>query len=409
MIINPAQQVHGLEEIEAGEKALRSGHWAEGNYARQFRESLLAYLHKKYITLTNSGSSANLAAILALTTKFIPEHRRLLPDDEVITPALCFPTTVSPIIYSGAVPVFVDVEPGTWNIDPTQVVEQITPRTKAIVVAHNLGNLFNVGVIRKIAVENNLWLIEDACDAMGGKWNGEMAGSLGHIGTFSFYPAHHISTGEGGAACTDNVYLHKGMRSIANWGRHCWCEPAQDDSCGRRYEWQLGGLPKGYDHKNTYSEWGFNLKMTDIQAAIGDQQMLRLEGFVQARKANHARIREFFSQYEDWFELPEIYPGADPSWFGYVIKLKDSTPFNRDEMAIFLEQHHINSRAFFCGNITLQPVVYDNPALKYRTSGDLSVSDDIMRNAFWIGCHPAIGKNEMGYLLEVLNKFLGRY
>lgn len=409
MIINPAQQIHGQEEIDAAVRVVKAGFWAEGGNAMKFKRDLCKLIGTRYAVLTNSGSSANLAAIMALTTHWIPEDRRLKQGDEIITSALCFPTTVSPIKYAGCIPVFVDVEPGTWNINPDQVEEMITPKTKAIIVAHNLGNPFNLTRIKEICDKYNLWLIQDCCDALCSKWNGENVGMQGDIATSSFYPAHHVSTGEGGAVYVNNPLLFRSVSSMVNWGRDCWCDPGEDDVCHKRYGWQLGNLPMGYDHKNSYAELGFNLKMTDIQAAIGVEQLKRLDGFIKARTYNHAFLRDLFSKYEQWFELPQKYEEADPNWFGYVIKLKKNAPFTRDEMVVYLEKAGIRSRAFFCGNITKQPCFHNRDDNKFKSHSDLSVSDDIMSNAFWIGVHPGIGETERLFMNETILGFLNKY
>ena len=405
-IINPAQQVHGREEIAAGIEVLESGHWAEGIKSLEFRFALSKYIGIKNVTLTNSGSSANLAAIMALTTHWIPEDRRLVEGSEVITPALCFPTTVSPIIYAGAIPVFVDVD-RTWGIDTEQVEKAITDKTRVIITAHNLGNPVQMDKLRDICSEHNLYLITDCCDALGCRWDGERSRAIGHIGTLSFYPAHHISCGEGGAVFTKDPEIHKAIKSMVNWGRDCWCEPGHDNTCGRRYKQQLGGLPYGYDHKNTFAEMGFNLKMTDIQAAIGIEQLKRVNGFIQVREDNHKFFWEYFSKMNGWFELPMHYPEAMPSWFGYVVKLKEGTPFTRDEMVLDLDKAGIRSRAFFCGNITRQPCLWKKGG--YRVVGDLRISDEIMNNAFWIGVHPGIGEEQRRYMIQVLDNFLNKY
>ncbi len=746
-IINPAQQVHGQEEIDAATKVLEAGFWAEGGYAANFKKDLQEFLGVRYSMLTNSGSSANLAALMALTTHWIPEDRRLKEGDEIITTALAFPTTISPIYYARAIPVFVDVESGTLNIDPAQEEGMISPKTKAIMVAHNLGNPFNLDAIQSIADKHNLWLIQDCCDAIGADWNGEKINTFGDVSTSSFYPAHHISTGgEGGAVYTDNSRIFRGLQSMINWGRdcftpdsmvstwrgcipikdimigdkvltrfgykdvnnvivkdsrkemlsikafghkpiettidhkilvkkndwewiqaknikkgdllrvesilenrkvlnkdimylsglylaeggliigskgpsgyngkkykyhavefnlcddemelvdelkrivkhhynvngsvrkdkkhglrlrfksrrlytflsenfgtgsskkfisnkilgskdtiyklvkgyiqgdgsdkgqgitlgscnlglitqvqsilniyniragftilkrnkdifisgkkvinakplyilnmygknrktverfmagetvesleayeapvekiaklnyqgpiydlsiegkheytvngfvvhNCYCAPGCDNTCGKRYDWELGDLPKGYDHKNTYTEFGFNLKMTDIQAAIGIEQLKRLPGFIEARRENHAQLREFFSAYNGWFELPESYEQATPSWFGYVVKLTENAPFTRQQMVQALEENGIMSRAFFSGNVLKQPVFYGRD-IEHRVSDSLEVSNGMMENSFWIGCHPAIGDEEMKYMKHVLANFL---
>lgn len=409
MIINPAQQVHGEEEIQAGIEAVKSGRWAEGPHADEFRSALKKYLGVKYALLVNSGSSANLAALMSLTTHWIrDEKRRLKPGDEVITAALCFPTTVSPIIVAGCIPVFVDVEPGSWQISPKQIEEMITPKTKAVMVAHNLGAPFNLTAIVDICKKHNLWLISDMCDALGTKWDDKLVTQYGDIWTSSFYPAHHISTGEGGAVYTNNTQIYLGAQSTINWGRDCYCPPNKDNSCGRRYGWKLGELPEGYDHKNTYTELGFNLKMTDIQAAIGVEQLKKLDGFIEARRFNHHFLARLFAKYDKWFEIHTDYESAKSSWFGYVIKLRPGTPFERNEMVEYLDTNGIKSRAFFCGNITRQPMITDRD-FKYKRHKDLSVSDDIMNSTFWIGCHPGIRQAERDYMEKVITQFLDQY
>jgi CDP-6-deoxy-D-xylo-4-hexulose-3-dehydrase len=393
MIWSTGKQIAGRQEREAAYEAIERDAWVEGVKAREFENSLKEFLGVRYVELTNSGSSANLAAIMCLKSEFIPEEKRLREGDEIITTALSFPTTVSPIVMAGCVPVFVDVELGTWNVNPRQVREMITDKTKAIILAHNLGNPFNVDEILDICKEFGLTLIEDNCDSLGSTWKGKKTGSIGHIGTSSFYPAHHISTGEGGAVYTNDPKIKRALSSVINWGRHCWCEPNCDNTCGKRFGFELGELPEGYDHKNIYAELGFNLKMTDIQAAIGVEQMKRLEGFISARKSNHEFLRNQFALAPNWFERPEWYEGASPSWFGYVVKVKPEAPFTARELQRKFQDHGIMSRAFFCGNITKQPV-FTSGRYKYRTHRDLSVSDDVMSNAFWIGVHPGITEEQ---------------
>lgn len=409
MIINPAKQVHGEEEINAARSVIESGSWADGEPNRMFETALAKYHNMKYATLVNSGTSANFAAILALTTRYVQEKRRINPGDEVITTALSFPTTVSPIVYAGAVPIFVDVERGSWNIDTDQVLQMITERTKAIIVAHALGNPFNVKALKQIAVDYGITLIEDNCDCLGGEVDGQKTGSFGDVSTCSFYPAHHISTGEGGVVMTNNTQIQRGINAIVNWGRDCWCRPGCDDTCGARYSQQHGELPFGYDHKNTYSEFGFNFKMSSIQAAIGIEQLKRLAGFVDARRYNHAFLSELFGRYSDWFEATETYEDTIMSPFGYVVKLTDRAPFTKSEFEQYLNGAGIRSRAFFCGNITRQPVLSRNARYIFRKHSDLSVSDDIMNNAFWIGVHPGIGEAERQYMEEAITKFLSSY
>ena len=408
MTIEPSAPVHGEEEKQAIVRASETWGRNHGEHSIAFENQLSEYLDAKHVTLVNSGSSANFAALMAMTSEMVPENRRLNQGDEVITAAMGFPTTVSPIIYAGAVPVFVDVEKGTGNINPEQVREMITDKTKVIMVAHTLGNPFNIDEIRDICEEHELTLIEDNCDALGSEWNSKRTGTFGHIGTSSFYPAHHISTGEGGAVYTNNAILSRAIKSMVSWGRDCFCGPAQDNVCGHRYDQQHGDLPHGYDHKNTYTNFGFNFKMVDIQAAIGVEQMKRLDGFTTARRYNHDYITEVFSQYKDWFVLPEVYEGANPSWFGYIVEVAEDAPFTKRELELFLDEAGIKSRALFCGNITKQPVL-SSGRFEYKAHPDLSVSDRMMENAFWIGVHPAIGEREREYMKEQITNFMSEY
>jgi len=407
--IDPSTPVHGREEVEAAQRAAEQWWNVEGEPTEEFERALSGFIGMKHVELVNSGTSANFAALMALTTDYIPVNRRLNKGDEVITTALSFPTTVSPIAYSGAIPVFVDVERNTWNISPGQVREMITDKTKAIMVAHALGNPFNLEEIMAICEEEGITLIEDNCDCLGGTWNGRKTGSFGHLSTLSFYPAHHISTGEGGAVMTNNFQLQRGLNAMINWGRDCYCPPGQDNTCGARYGQKHGELPKGYDHKNTYTEFGFNFKMSQIQAAIGVEQMKRLPGFIRDRQFNHKFLTAVFSQYKEWFEPTLAYDGAEMSPFGYVIKLNDKAPFTKREFEQFLDEQGIRSRAFFCGNITKQPVLSRGGKWAFRKHPDLSVSDDIMDNSFWIGVHPGIKEEQRAYMKEKILEFLGRY
>lgn len=400
----PISQVYGQEEINAGIDALQSGHWTEGWFSNEFKKMLSKYLNRKFVLLTNSGSSANLAAIMSLTTHWIPEDVRLKEGDEIITTALCFPTTVSPIIYAKCVPVFVDVDE-TWNIDCEQVEQMITQKTKAIIVASNLGNPFNIDRIVGICKKYNLWLINDNCDSLGSTWNGNQTGSFGDIATSSFYPAHQISTGEGGAVYTDNPFIFRGLQSMINWGRDCYCNPGIDNTCKRRFSQKFGDLPDRYDHKNVYTEFGFNLKMNDIQAAIGVQQLKKLGYFIEKRRYNFGELMITFAKY-NWFELPVIFEQSNPCWFGYVVKLKDA-PFTKDAFIEYLEFNHISTRAFFCGNITKQPLLWDRN-IKFRKS-NLKNSDDMMNNSFWLRVHPGIDKKFMDYTEQRICKFLNQY
>ena len=406
MRIDPSGPVYGEEEKLAAQKAAETWWNIEGEPTDAFKGALGEYVGMKHVELVNSGSAANLAALAALTTNYIPENRRLNKGDEVITTALSFPTTVSPIVYMGAIPVFVDAQRGNWNANPEQIKEMITSKTKAIMIAHALGNPFNVKEIQAICEEFGLTLIEDNADALGAKWNGKRTGGFGHISTVSFYPAHHISTGEGGAVMTNNFQIFRGLQSMINWGRDCYCAPGQDDTCGARYSQQQGELPKGYDHKNTYTNFGFNMKMSQIQAAIGVEQMKRLPGFVNMRKFNHKFLEQIFGYFPNWFETTQPYEGAEMSPFGYVVKITKQAPFTRREFEQFLDEKGIRSRAFFCGNITKLPVLSRGNRFEYRRHPNLSVSDDIMENSFWIGVHPGIKDFEREYMADNIFEFL---
>lgn len=407
--IDPSGPTHGQEEIIAAKKAAEQWWNIEGEPTTAFKKALSEYVGVKYVELVNSGSSANLVALMAMTTNYIPENRRIKAGDEIITTALSFPTTVSPIIQAGCVPVFVDVDKNTWNVNTNQIEEMITPKTKAIMVAHALGNPFNVKALQYICEKYELTLIEDNADCLGGEYNGKKTGSFGHISTTSFYPAHHISTGEGGAVMTNNFAIHRALESMINWGRDCYCPPGQDDTCGARYGQKHGDLPYGYDHKNTYSEFGFNVKMSQIQAAIGVEQMKKLPSFVDARRYNHAYLESVFKNFSEWFDFTTPYENSTMSPFGYVIKLNRNTPFTKTEFEQYLHEQGIRSRAFFAGNITKQPVLVKNNRFEYRKHDDLSVSDDIMENSFWIGVQPNIKEEQLMYMEERIVTFLQRY
>lgn len=407
MIVNTAQQIHGEREIDLAIEAVRSGRWAEGRFAQKFRGSLSEYLGIPYVELTNSGSSANFAALLALKTDFIPKERRLRDGDEVITTALSFPTTVSPIILAGAVPVFVDIEDNYYNADPRLVRNAITDKTKAIILAHNLGMPFNVAEIKKICDEYNLTLIEDNCDALGAEFDGKKTGTMGDIGTSSFYPAHHISTGEGGAIYCRSPEYANAIFSVINWGRSCTCRPFQDNTCGHRYDGQFGDLPRGYDHKNVYSELGINVKMTDIQAAIGLAQLEGVRGFVEKRRINNFMLGSIFCKYP-YFRLPSIYKGATPSPFGFVVDIAKNARFSKSQLEQYFDKCGIKSRAFFGGNIVRQPL-FSGGKYKYIVSGSLDNCDRVMNDVFWIGCHPAMETEELNYIENTLFNFLSSF
>jgi len=373
-----------------------------GRFAKQFEEEFAKFLGAKHCILTNSGSSANLLAISALTSPKLGE-RRLRPGDEVITTACAFPTTVNPIIQNNLIPVFVDVDVETYNIQVDKIERAISNKTKAIFLAHTLGNPFDIDKILEICKKYNLWLIEDNCDALGSKYNGKYTGTFGHIATFSFYPAHHITMGEGGALVTNDIQLEKLIKSFKDWGRDCWCEPGCDNTCGKRFGWQLGTLPYGYDHKYIYSHIGYNLKITDMQAAIGVEQLKKLPSFIEARKKNFMLLYEGLKKYKKYFILPEIEPKADPGWFGFLITVREDAEFTRDEIVKYLENNKIATRMLFAGNIIRHPG-FEN--VKYRVFGNLKNTDFIMNNTFWIGVYPGLSDEQLKYIIDKFSTFM---
>ena len=365
-----------------------------GRYVAQFEREFARWIGTRHVLLVNSGSSANLLAIAALTSVELGD-RALRPGDEVITAAAGFPTTVNPIVQSGLVPVFVDSTMPTYNADPDAVEAAIGPRTKAIMLAHTLGNPFDIDRIRSIADRHGLWLVEDTCDAVGSTWRGTKVGAFGDIATVSFYPAHHITMGEGGAVMTGDSQLKKLIESFRDWGRDCWCEPGQDNLCGKRFDWTLGGLPRGYDHKYTYSRIGYNLKLTDMQAAVGVAQLQKLDAFVAARRANFTYLREALAHLEDVLILPEATPGSDPSWFGFPITVRTGSFATRNQVTGWLESREIRTRLLFGGNLVRQPAYEGVP---YRAVGDLRVADQIMNDTFWVGTFPAIDRSMLDHV-----------
>ena len=375
-----------------------------GRFAKQFENDFSKYLGVKHCILTNSGSSANLLAISALTSPKLGE-RRLQPGDEVITTACAFPTTVNPIIQNNLIPVFIDVEVGTYNIQTDKIEGAISKKTKAIFLAHTLGNPFNLDKIQKICEKYNLWLIEDNCDALGSKYDGKYTGTFGHIATFSFYPAHHITMGEGGALVTNDNQLNKLIKSFRDWGRDCWCEPGCDNTCGKRFGWQLGSLPFGYDHKYIYSHIGYNLKITDMQAAVGVEQLKKLPSFIEKRKENFKLLYESLKKYEKYFILPKVEPKADPSWFGFLITVRKDAGFTRDEIVKYLENNKIATRMLFAGNIIRHPSFDD---IKYRIYGNLKNTDFIMNNTFWLGVYPGLSDEQLKYIIKKISIFVDK-
>ena len=378
-----------------------------GRYEEQFCTKLSEYLNTKHTLLVNSGSSANLLALSSLTAPELDNiGRRLKPGDEFITVAASFPTTINPGIQYGLVPVFVDIEPETYNIDVSKLEEAISPKTKLIMLAHTLGNPFNLDVVMKVAKKYNLWVIEDTCDALGSKYDGKFCGTIGDIGTLSFYPAHHITMGEGGAVITNNSILKLYLASFRDWGRDCWCAPGKDNTCGKRFNWQLGNLPEGYDHKYIFSRIGYNLKITDMQAAIGLAQLEKLPLFIEARKKNHKALLEGLKPFEKFFVFPKATPKSDPSWFGFMLNVKLDAPFTKKDIVLYLEEKKIATRQLFAGNVLKQPA-YSN--IKYRVIGDLTNTDNVMNCGFWLGVYPGIDKERIDYILEAITNFCRRY
>jgi CDP-6-deoxy-D-xylo-4-hexulose-3-dehydrase len=349
--------------------------------------------------LVNSGSSANLAAVSALTSPRLGE-RRLQPGDEVITVAAGFPTTLNPILQNGLVPVFVDVTLPTYNVDVRQLEDALSPRTRGMIFAHTLGNPFDLETVTRFARRHGLWLIEDCCDAVGSTYHGRPVGTFGDLATISFYPAHHITMGEGGAVLTKVPMLASIVESFRDWGRDCWCETGCDNTCGKRFGWQLGSLPAGYDHKYTYSHIGYNLKLTDMQAAVGLAQLEKLDSFVEARRANFRALRQGLAALEEFFILPEATAGAEPSWFGFPIAVRPEAPFTRNQVTQYLEEHKVSTRLLFGGNLTRQPAYRDS---RYRVVGSLVNTDFIMDQVFWIGLYPGIRPAAIDYMLECLD------
>ncbi|RTQ94288.1 lipopolysaccharide biosynthesis protein RfbH [Lysinibacillus telephonicus] len=373
-----------------------------GRYFKKFEKELAKYLNVKYALLTNSGSSANLLALSALTSPKLG-NRRLQRGDEVITVAAGFPTTVAPIIQNGLIPVFLDVELGTYNLDIAQLEDAVSNKTKAIMIAHTMGNPFNLDEIMRVANKYNLWVIEDNCDALGAKYNDKYTGTHGHIGTSSFYPAHHITMGEGGAVYTNDPNLKMIIESFRDWGRDCWCPSGCDNTCKKRFGWQLGELPEGYDHKYTYSHLGYNLKVTDMQAAIGVEQLKKLPEFIKLRNRNYELLLEKLKPIEKFAILPKATPNSSPSWFGFIITIKDNVNIERKKIIQYLEENKIQTRMLFAGNLTKQPAFQN---IEYRIVGDLKNTDKIMNDTFLVGVYPGLTEDMINYMAtHIINAF----
>jgi len=376
-----------------------------GRYADQFEKEFARTMGMRHAMLCNSGSSANLLALSALTSPKL-EDRQIKPGDEVITVAAGFPTTVNPIVQNQLVPVFLDIDLKTYNVSVAHLQEAISDRTKAIMMAHTLGNPFDLETVTAVANQHDLWLIEDNCDAVGSMYNGRITGSFGHLSTVSFYPAHHITMGEGGCVLTNYGRLKKLVESIRDWGRDCWCAPGVANTCGKRFDWQLGDLPSGYDHKYIYSHIGYNLKMTDMQAAVGVAQLRKLPEFTHIRKRNWRHLYNGLQAFEEFLILPEATPNSDPSWFGFLITVKEEAPFSRNDLVRFLDERQIATRLLFSGNLTRQPA-YQH--VNFRVVGDLNNTDIAMNNTFWIGVYPKLTLPMLDYVLETFTEFMNSF
>jgi CDP-6-deoxy-D-xylo-4-hexulose-3-dehydrase len=372
-----------------------------GRFATQFERKFARYFDVRGASLVNSGSSANLLAFSCLTSPKLGK-RSLRPGDEVITVAAGFPTTVNPIIQNRCVPVFVDITIPTYQADTTQLEAALSDRTRAIMIAHTLGNPYDLDRVASFAKQHGLWFIEDSCDALGATFKDKKVGTFGDLATVSFYPAHHITMGEGGAVVTNSPLLKTLVESFRDWGRDCWCEPGKDNTCGKRFDWQFGDLPCGYDHKYTYSHIGYNLKMTDMQAAIGLSQLDKLPGFIAARRRNFQRLYEGLKPREDLLILPESTPDAEPSWFGFPIGVREDAPFGREDLIRELESRHIGTRLLFGGNLTRQPAYKD---VEFRVIGDLKNTDYVMNNVFWVGLYPGLTEEMLNYTVDTITAF----
>lgn len=409
----------GFEELENMIDASLDMWLTAGRFNDKFEKELAEYLDVKYVLTTNSGSSANLLAISALTSHKLKE-KRLKKGDEVITAAAGFPTTVNPILQNGLIPVFVDCQQGTYNIDASKIEEAISDKTKAIFLAHTLGNPFDLEKIKEICEKHNLWLIEDSCDALGAEYNGKKAGSFSHISTYSFYPAHHITTGEGGAVATNDSQLYGILMSYRDWGRDCRCKPGTDNLCKKRFDMQLGNLPFGYDHKYTYSHAGYNLKMTDWQAALGLSQLKKLPDFLKQRAKNAQLFTEKLADLQDFLTLPYVHLHAKSSWFGYLISVKPEKGISKQRLVEFLEKNNVGTRQLFAGNILRQPMFVDDEiALRIGNSGQLNSkdlceehykmlpnTDFVMNNTFWVGTFPALSEKDIEKISVLIHKFV---
>jgi len=400
--VPPAGKVLGAPEMRSLVDSCLDFWLTTGRFNARFEALLAKITGTRRAVTTNSGSSANLLALTALTSPMLGD-RALRPGDEVITCATGFPTTVNPVLQNNLVPVFLDVELGTYNIDISNLDAALSPRTRAIMVAHTLGNPFNLGAINQFAKDHDLFLVEDCCDALGATYGGRKVGTFGELGTLSFYPAHHITMGEGGAVLCNQTIFQRIVESIRDWGRDCYCEPGKDNTCKQRFEWQLGELPFGYDHKYTYSHLGYNLKITDMQAAIGVAQLDRLDGFIAARRFNWQYLREGLADLEDVLMLPYATADSEPSWFGFCVTIRSGAGVNREELLRYLnDEKRIGTRLLFGGNLIRQPYMKDR---NYRVVGSLANSDTVMKDTFWIGVFPGLGTSQLDYVIDTLRAY----
>ena len=400
--VNYAGRIFDEKEIINAIEASLDFWLTEGRFSDEFSEKIADFLEIEHVLLTNSGSSANLLAFSALISRSLGE-KRLRPGDEVISVAAGFPSTVAPIIQNGLVPVFVDVQLPTYNINTSMLKKAITPKTRCIFLAHTLGNPFELDVVLQLAKEHNLWLIEDNCDAFGSKYQGKYTGTFGHLATFSFYPAHHITTGEGGAVITNDPLLANLVRTFRDWGRDCYCAGGENNTCGKRFSQQFGSLPQGYDHKYVYSEMGYNMKMTDIQAAIGSAQMNKIEAFCNLRRKNFKTWYRIFVKYHEFFFMPEATKGSDPAWFSFIVTIKKTAPFSRDKLTSYLNENLIDTRNLFAGNITRQPAFEGK---NWRIAAHLDNTDFIMNNSFFLGTYPGLTEEMFAYAETIVDQFI---
>ncbi len=401
-LVHYAGRVFDAEELVNLVDASLDFYLTANRYADQFEADFAEYLGLANALLVNSGSSANLVAVTALTSPKLGD-RQLRPGDEVITVAAGFPTTVAPLLQNQLVPVFVDVNLGDYTAIPARLAEAVGPKTRAIMMAHTLGVPFDLDVATQLARDHDLWLVEDNCDALGSRWRGQLTGTFGHLATVSFYPAHHITMGEGGCVVTDDELLARIGRSVRDWGRDCYCAGGENNTCGKRFGQQFGSLPAGYDHKYVYSHIGYNLKVTDMQAAIGCAQLAKLETFIRRRKANFDRLMALLRPYEDRLHLPRATEHADPSWFGFVITVRQGAGFTRNELTRFLEANRVETRNLFSGNLLRHPAFQEIPC---RIVGDLTNTDIVMNDTFFIGVYPGLDDAQLDYVADVFSRFM---